>query len=177
MPLRVVAVRKDSGRFLANPQEVYDMLAADLKTKQVPIPNLFWAEDEEEFLFSMKRCQNLPLISTTSGEIIMETVWIRTHNIQIVHLDLASLLTPSVLFPCIIRLDFEKGQAMPSKDSSLPFALLVSIYDACRVAWCNCYVTFFKSKRNCCNFQDNHAEIIRNQRKSFHIYLLRVDSS
>ena len=82
----------------------------------------------------MKRCQNLPLISTTSGEIIMETVGIRTHNIQIVHLDLASLLTPSVLFPCIIRLDFEKGQAMPSKDSSLPFALLVSIYDACRVA-------------------------------------------
>lgn len=47
---RVIAVRSDCGKFIADPQDVYDRLCAPLKKRQVNIPELFWVTDESEFL-------------------------------------------------------------------------------------------------------------------------------
>ena len=48
--LRIIAVRRDSGRFVAEPQQIYDRMRAELLQKQVPIEELFWCEDEDMFL-------------------------------------------------------------------------------------------------------------------------------
>lgn len=48
--LRVIAVRKDIGKFIRNPQEVYDHLTETLPQRQVTIPQLFWETDPEELL-------------------------------------------------------------------------------------------------------------------------------
>lgn len=45
--LRTVALRRDAGRFLDDPQKVYDFFRKELVSKQVTIPNIYWCEDEE----------------------------------------------------------------------------------------------------------------------------------
>ena len=42
----LVAVRKDSGEFLQDPQDVYDAMSESLSNKQVKLPDLFWADQE-----------------------------------------------------------------------------------------------------------------------------------
>ena len=44
--LRTIAIRKSAGKFIAEPQEVYDAMSDLLKHKQVSIEDLFWLEDE-----------------------------------------------------------------------------------------------------------------------------------
>jgi len=45
-----VGVRKDSGRFRADPQAAYTFICAVLQEKQIGIEDLFWCEDINMFL-------------------------------------------------------------------------------------------------------------------------------
>ena len=49
---RTLALRKDAGRWIADPQAIYDFLSEMLQEdgKQVSIPELFWLTDEKLFL-------------------------------------------------------------------------------------------------------------------------------
>ena len=46
---RTVAVRRECGRWIRDPQKVYDEMRAALRTKQVKIPDLFFCKDEGVF--------------------------------------------------------------------------------------------------------------------------------
>lgn len=48
--VRTLCLRRDAGRWIANPQDVYDAIRNELKQCQVPIPELFWCNDEKEHL-------------------------------------------------------------------------------------------------------------------------------
>lgn len=45
--LRSIAVRLDSGRFLADPQSAYDYVCSQLQDRQVGIEELFWETNED----------------------------------------------------------------------------------------------------------------------------------
>ena len=47
--LRTIALRRDSGRFLEEPQKAYDYFRSALRERQVTIPELFWAQDEQMY--------------------------------------------------------------------------------------------------------------------------------
>lgn len=63
---RTIALRRGSGRFLAEPQAAYDFLADELRKKQVDVPALFWCRDER-----LKLCCNKAI--TNSGSVAFHT--------------------------------------------------------------------------------------------------------
>eukprot|EP00435_Cladocopium_sp_Y103_P033811 s1426_g8.t1 len=56
---RTLALRRDSGRWLCDPQEAYDFICDALRGKQLSLENLFWLEDEKLLLLcmSLSTCQ------------------------------------------------------------------------------------------------------------------------
>ena len=48
--VRTIALRNDSGRFLGDPQKIYDDMAQILNKKQVGIPEIFFCDDQSVFL-------------------------------------------------------------------------------------------------------------------------------
>lgn len=47
MSLRTLAVRRDAGRWICDPQELYDFVVSKLQDRQVGIEELFWLMDEK----------------------------------------------------------------------------------------------------------------------------------
>lgn len=50
---RTLALRKDVGVWVNDPQVVYDMLAHELGGKQVPVEELFWLRDQTLLLICL----------------------------------------------------------------------------------------------------------------------------
>lgn len=45
--LRTVGLRKSAGKWIAEPQDIYDALAEHINKAQVQIEDLFWLQDEK----------------------------------------------------------------------------------------------------------------------------------
>ena len=58
----LIAVRREEGAFLMDPQDAYEAITTDLWKKQVPIPALFWSEDEPELSLGYHSVDNLVLL-------------------------------------------------------------------------------------------------------------------
>ena len=48
--LRTIALRKDTGRFIGDPQEAYLWMSSFLQDKQVGVEDVFWCDDPGEYL-------------------------------------------------------------------------------------------------------------------------------